>query len=675
MSAQYQLGILFVHGMGEQHRGDTLGEQGEAVVRWLQRRFEGDATTRVRIGRVSLGGVDPSLRESAEIEISFQPRDETGPPSQGTTRWLLSESWWAGSFRRASSIETLLWAVSAGPWLIAAQLDGVGRRATNSGSSAGARPSTTRESLVWRAIARGTTSLILAAVAALVAALIAPIALLLGVLALIPIPFVRDAVAAALHNITGSYGDLYRLVASDIQFGAMWSQVHFDIADLTGRCERVAIVAHSQGSAISWQAIRRLAQLEEEVARRHGIHRDRLSTFVTYGQALRKLKMLYLIRTTATLRERAIFFAWSLVSTASLAGLGFAAFLIWSSLSGAQLNTDHVIGWAGVAGVLVWLAQMALGRQAAKWAALTQRSLEEEIAGVASSLSKLKWSDYWASADPAPIGPLLSPPPIDTLAATQPPSWQPAVASYKVRNFGSTVLDHMVYWSNVTEFISAVIYDVTRTVTSMPFSRDHLPAQLSSAIGQRHWRVGLLVGTRWVYFVTAASLFIVWFATLVAAGSMIFDAVSGLFQLEVVQTDYRWLRSGVGGALFAAGAAAGWYAVFKFWNLLIAADGRRWFRSNSAPIDCAAARGWVVGLVLTAVGCFGWLWTVDAAGALIYLGFVAAGSVVLRILSLGGTSRTDSVEAVEAWPRWSWLTLLPPILIGSIAVLAAWLSA
>lgn len=229
-------------------------------------------------------------------------------------------------------------------------------------------------------------------------------------------------------------------------------------------------------------------------------------------------------------------------------------------------------------------------------------------------------------------------------SAARPPAWQPAVPSYKVRNLGSTVLDHMVYWSNVAEFITAVIYDVTRGVAQMPFSRQILLDQLGSAIRQRHWRVGLLVFTRWIYFVTAGALFIVWFGSLVAIGSSIFDGAADVFDLEVLQTDYRWLRSAVGAALFGAGAAAGWYLLVKLWSLLMAADESRWFRNHSAPIGTAAVRAWLVALAIVALACFGWLWTVDAVAALLYLVTLGLGGGVLRVLSQGGQQRTEKSE-------------------------------
>ena len=34
---QYRLGLLLVHGMGEQERGDTITQMGDALTEWLRR--------------------------------------------------------------------------------------------------------------------------------------------------------------------------------------------------------------------------------------------------------------------------------------------------------------------------------------------------------------------------------------------------------------------------------------------------------------------------------------------------------------------------------------------------------------------------------------------------------------------------------------------------------------
>jgi len=110
---RYDTAILFVHGMGEQQRGDTLTDMGEAVSEWLRRRLvePSDAPT---IRCATLRSDSQSTAAAAEAEITFGA-------SEMPIRWLLKESRWADSFRPASFVETMLWGVSVGPWMMAYQ--------------------------------------------------------------------------------------------------------------------------------------------------------------------------------------------------------------------------------------------------------------------------------------------------------------------------------------------------------------------------------------------------------------------------------------------------------------------------------------------------------------------------------------------------------------------------
>ncbi len=78
------------------------------------------------------------------------------------------------------------------------------------------------------------------------------------------------------------------------------------------------------------------------------------------------------------------------------------------------------------------------------WVTRTEREVTDEAARVFQGIPDLWWHDLWASADPAPNGPLF-----ETLPMR--------VSTHKVRNLGSTILDHTTYWSNTTEFVSEIV--------------------------------------------------------------------------------------------------------------------------------------------------------------------------------------------------------------------------
>ena len=81
--------------------------------------------------------------------------------------------------------------------------------------------------------------------------------LIAWVFALIPIPVVRRYVSAALQKMTSILGDSYGLVANDSQRGAILTRFQETVDWLQTRCDKLVIVAHSQGTAVVHEAIGR----------------------------------------------------------------------------------------------------------------------------------------------------------------------------------------------------------------------------------------------------------------------------------------------------------------------------------------------------------------------------------------------------------------------------------
>lgn len=97
-------GIVLVHGLGEQPKGDTLNYMGRPLVEFVQ----------------------SNLRERLRMEVAFSP--EHGPAhmalrfgqSDGEEEWIIVEAWWARAFVPASKREILQWAMALGaqrPWI------------------------------------------------------------------------------------------------------------------------------------------------------------------------------------------------------------------------------------------------------------------------------------------------------------------------------------------------------------------------------------------------------------------------------------------------------------------------------------------------------------------------------------------------------------------------------
>jgi hypothetical protein len=82
-------------------------------------------------------------------------------------------------------------------------------------------------------------------------------------------------------KLSAVLGDSYVLAHCPVQYAAMRTQVAHDLASLEARCDKVVIVAHSQGAAIAHQVLKDGAYSKE-----------RLQAFITLGQGISKLHLL-----------------------------------------------------------------------------------------------------------------------------------------------------------------------------------------------------------------------------------------------------------------------------------------------------------------------------------------------------------------------------------------------
>jgi hypothetical protein len=106
----YRVGVLFVHGMGEQEQGDSVTEMGDALTEWLRKWLAPVEKSvfkireaKLRTGGQVLGG-QPDHPIGGQAHVSVTIRDEsTDPPVQ--QEWRLAESWWAATFRQATFFE------------------------------------------------------------------------------------------------------------------------------------------------------------------------------------------------------------------------------------------------------------------------------------------------------------------------------------------------------------------------------------------------------------------------------------------------------------------------------------------------------------------------------------------------------------------------------------------
>jgi nitrate reductase NapE component len=112
------------------------------------------------------------------------------------------------------------------------------------------------------------------------------------ILGAVPIPWVRQLAVALQRLLSTSVGDSFVLVSSPTRGQATVTRVERDLRWLSDRCQRVAVVAHSQGVAIAHRAVRRVPPGER-----------RLAKFVTVGSGQTKLVDLESLRDSDAARE------------------------------------------------------------------------------------------------------------------------------------------------------------------------------------------------------------------------------------------------------------------------------------------------------------------------------------------------------------------------------------
>ena len=472
-----ELGILFVHGIGQQAEGDTLVQFGDPLVRWLQRW----------LGQAEDGDPSEDRTRSSLLVADSWPRagqyNETAPavallrrafPGTGEKQqWLLAESHWAESFASPNFSDLARWGLGIYPWTNATHFGTHIRRTYLALQRL--------ESSFWKivlflpfvlwAIVYFLASLLLSCV---VLALI----LALLILAIPPIPRLRAVLLGLQRKLQITAGDSFILLSSPIQYAAIVGRVRRDLRWLLDHCDKVAIVAHSQGAAVSYLALRGKTLSQDEAAR---------VQLITFGSGLAKLEGL---RRCSNPREQSDLWRWTngwlpiAGLAAVLAGIHQGGFLNLPGPIFLDTAWVTIVTWAGA---ILWMFGLV---SAPKTGVFSPEDFDPEKQFGA----KLRWQDYYASADPVSNGALFD----------KTPGY---LNSQKVHNYAAAWRDHTSYWSNADGFVALLARDIC----------DHLghplPSgeQLARALVRRRWRVRLLATLRLlVLAATVVSLYAFW---------------------------------------------------------------------------------------------------------------------------------------------------------------------
>jgi hypothetical protein len=254
-----RVGVVFVHGIGQQSESYTVREFGGPLLHWLQEWHKRrDSDLCVTSSDLTYGEL---AQRPARFTLDLEKVE--GHPAQ---TWIFAEAWWAARLS-APNLDEMTW------WGLKSAFVRCLRLADVVVESFLKLPQSPK------AIIEVVSSVLL--FLGYVAAAILSIPLLLGlyVLAQIPGP-VEQAVMGLRNFLLDQIGDFYTFMWDDIQAvhirGSVGAAIHFLVEKR--ECERIAVVAHSQGTVVAYDALCSDAVLPADLAR--------VKTFVTFGAAL-----------------------------------------------------------------------------------------------------------------------------------------------------------------------------------------------------------------------------------------------------------------------------------------------------------------------------------------------------------------------------------------------------
>jgi hypothetical protein len=475
---KHQLGIFFVHGIGEQPEGETLLGFGQPLITWLHQWLSRDdnpeARGSVEVVRTALtpSKLQEDVPPHAEVHVTL--------PNQGPkASWLMAESWWSGGVQPPAFRKVAGWMMTVGAWSLLSHLTKhIGRR---------------------RSRALRVLSQLLALVQWIVlASLLQFTILVLTAFTILPIPGARRALSNILLTLTGVLGDSYVLIESDLQRIAMLNKTKDALRWMATQCDSIIVIAHSQGAAIAHLALR-------------SPEPRNVRTLLTFGSGLGKLEELLRlrdrpgrIRTVASLTPAflllvallvriTLFEGWETQSKIAVVTLGVA--ILVASILALVRADEH---WKSVE---TWVSELRLGK--------TRPDLE--------------WIDLYATDDPVPNGKLS---PLEAPVAT---------VEYPVRNLGSVFGDHTSYWQNRVQFVPIVATAVADAAKLPIFDKPAYDA-LKQAASTHEKRVICLSFAFWSTLAALAFLCIRYWPTLQAPGAVVdkvFRQLGGPFELAV----------------------------------------------------------------------------------------------------------------------------------------------
>jgi hypothetical protein len=504
--AKAKLGVLLVHGIGRQTEGVTLLEGGAPLLDWVSHWLSVPS----EITHAVLKPSENSGGSCAQLEYSV-PVD--GQPQ----RLIVAESLWAQQFDPPPFPKICGWLLGYGCWIAFRQFVAAGPAWFRKWIPASTRHHLAERSDGWRWVS--TMAALIFGLPGLIFVVV-PLQLFLVALYLVsfvPIVAIKKQVMSAAVLLSEIIGDSYVWVVNRVTRSAITTKLIADLEWLEARSEVVVVLAHSQGAAVAFDALRRRAEKKPV-------------QLITYGAGIRKLFEMENIMNKGSWAPMCIRFVWLLFILGFLAGQAIQqGALQLLSLPPAAMavaySPDFHFASLFVLGFSTFIFCLEVST--------TQG--EDDVDAVlkpviAEFLKNYQWADFYASDDPVPNGPLLQGSDfkwriqdgwetcdqrikecVTALGMNweRHIGWEPLDGSQNFKtaaviNELDPLIDHTTYWNSADSFIVRVIERLNywANLQWLPRLRALSSAQISRLRLMRELRIGLRNLGNFILFVS-----------------------------------------------------------------------------------------------------------------------------------------------------------------------------
>ena len=521
------LGILFIHGIGSQRRGETLVSWGDSLVTWIKEWTAHDQhseDSEVQLCDTTLA----SEEDRSAPPNTFFTVPTTAADCHRQSQWLLAESWWADTFLPPSYRELLEWSFRVLPWATASHFT-LRIPKTWLLLKAGAEEFSTTDKTTYRIALTIVINILKAILLTFSAMAVLPFILMtlaiMLLLGLAPIPQLRSLAYSVQRFLAASVGDSLVLLGSPMRESAILARVRRDLEWLSLRCTKVAVIAHSQGAAIAYEVLKNTTHAN-------------IKLLITIGSGIRKLNETRRLMNTQQrsklvpwlLSAGAIIFfvgAWfsfpallKFGSTLLLACVGYVATIV-TLLSLRKINdvlltlvrnrvltaliilllfVIAAIGLLISIGALLYIEIKWLDTPMSSSTLIglciafmgLREAVQKRVEGSFDLPRRIRWIDLHSSKDPVSNGALFG------------HRFRRAY-SIEICNLRSVLRDHTYYWSNFDGFVGIVACRLAGLIglkIRNSTAGDH--ARMSRALKRRRWRVACLSALRWTLLLSIA---------------------------------------------------------------------------------------------------------------------------------------------------------------------------